>query len=474
MAGSALRIGVACSREAMPDRLTMFQSSEFESDFALGMDNATLARATMGTSLGFHIVFAVLGVGLPLLMSVAEGLALWRHDENWMLLARRWSKAFGILFAVGAVSGTVLSFELGLLWPRFMAFSGAIFGLPFTAEGFAFFIEAIFLGLYLYGWNRLSPVQHWLTSIPIALSGAASSVFVVMANAWMNTPSGFRLGSDGSLLRVDPLAAALNPSTATEDPHMLVSAYVVTGFLVAAVYAAGLLRGRDDIFHRRGLAAGMAMAAVAIVLAGITGDSSARFVYGAQPAKFAALEGVYKTQRGAPITLGGIPSDSEHRVLYGIEIPKALSFLAAFDLNAEVKGLDSFPPADRPNPVLVHLSFDGMVGLGTFIGLLAALFWLIAIRRRKIPKPRLLLMGLVLAGPASVAAMEAGWFVTEFGRQPWIVYGIMRTTQAATTAPALGLTFAIFIVIYAALAVATASLLLRLAARTRAGQVSDE
>jgi cytochrome bd ubiquinol oxidase subunit I len=439
------------------------------------MDNATLARATMGTSLGFHIVFAVLGVGMPLLMSVAEGLALWRHDEAWMVLARRWSKAFGILFAVGAVSGTVLSFELGLLWPRFMAFSGAIFGLPFTAEGFAFFIEAIFLGLYLYGWNRLSPVRHWLTSIPIALSGAASSLFVVMANAWMNSPAGFRLGPDGLLAQVDPLAAALNPSTATEDPHMLVSAYVVTGSLVAAVYAAGLLRGRDDIFHRRGLAAGMAMAAVAIVLAGITGDSSARFIYGAQPVKFAAMEAVYQTQRGAPITLGGIPSDSQHRILYGIQIPKALSILAAFDPNAEVQGLDTVAPADRPNPVLVHLSFDSMVGFGTLIGLLAAVFWLLAIRRRSIPKWRLLLRGLVLAGPASVAAMEAGWFVTEFGRQPWIVYGVMRTSQAATTAPALGLTFAIFIVIYAALAITTGSLLLGLAARNRAaGRVSNE
>jgi cytochrome d ubiquinol oxidase subunit I len=424
----------------------------------------------MGTSLGFHIVFAVLGVGLPLLMCVAEGLALWRRDEAWKVLARRWSKAFGILFAVGAVSGTVLSFELGLLWPRFMAFSGGIFGLPFSAEGFAFFIEAIFLGLYLYGWNRLSPIQHWLTSIPIAISGAASSVFVVMTNAWMNSPAGFRLGPDGKLAQVDPLAAALNPSTATEDPHMLVSAYVVTGFLVAAVYAAGMLRGRNDIFHRRGLASGMAMGAVAIVLAGITGDTSARFIYEAQPIKFAAMEGVYKTQRGAPITLGGIPSDSQHRVLYGIEIPKALSFLATFDPNAEVRGLDTFPAADRPNPVLVHLSFDSMVGFGTYLGLLAMVFWLLAIRRRALPTRRLILLGLVAAGPASVVAMEAGWFVTEFGRQPWIVYGIMRTSEAATTAPALGLTFAIFIAIYAGLAITTARLLLYLAARTRNGQ----
>ena len=431
------------------------------------MDNTTLARATMGTSLGFHIVFAVLGVGMPLLMSVAEGLALWRHDENWMVLARRWSKAFGILFAVGAVSGTVLSFELGLLWPRFMAFSGGIFGLPFSAEGFAFFLEAIFLGLYLYGWDRLSPIQHWLTSIPIAISGALSSVFVVMANAWMNSPTGFRLGADGQLAQVDPLAAALNPSTATEDPHMLISAYVVTGFVVAAVYAAGLLKGRNDIFHRRGLALGMAMAAIAIVLAGITGDSSARFIYGDQPAKFAAMEGIYQTQRGAPIHLGGIPIDSEHRVLFAIEIPKALSFLATFDPNAEVRGLDTFPPGDRPNPIMVHLSFDGMVGSGLLIGFLAALFWFLAIRRRSLPTNRRLLFGLIAAGPLSVVAMEAGWFVTEFGRQPWIVYGVMRTSEAVTTAPALGLTFAVFIVIYAGLAITTARLLLMLAARTR-------
>ena len=436
------------------------------------MDNTTLARATMGMSLGFHIVFAVLGVGLPMLMSIAEGLALCRRDESWRTLARRWSEAFGILFAVGAVSGTVLSFELGLLWPRFMAFSGGIIGLPFSAEAFAFFIEAIFLGLYLYGWNRLSPVAHWLTSIPIAASGAASSLFVVMANAWMNTPAGFRLGADSELAQVDPLAAAINPSTATEDPHMLVSAYVVTGFLVAAVSAAGLLRGRNDVLQRRGLLCGMAMAAIAIVLSGVTGDASARFVYEAQPAKFAAMEGIYQTQRGAPIHIGGIPVDSEQRVLYAIEIPNALSFLATFDPNAEVRGLDTFPAADRPDPLLVHLSFDGMIGLGTLLGLLAAAFWLLVIWRRSLPVWRPLLIGLVAAGPASVVAMESGWFVTEFGRQPWIVYGILRVSEATTTAPALGLTFGIFVAIYAGLAITTARLLLGLAARRRTDRVA--
>ncbi|MDQ6899028.1 MAG: cytochrome ubiquinol oxidase subunit I [Candidatus Dormibacteraeota bacterium] len=431
------------------------------------MNNVAIARATMGASLGFHIVFAVLGVGMPLLMSVAEGLALWRRDETWMLLARRWAKAFGILFAVGAVSGTVLSFELGLLWPRFMAFSGSILGLPFSAEGFAFFIEAIFLGLYLYGWERLSPLLHWLTSIPIVLSGAASSLFVVMANAWMNSPAGFRLGPNGQLLSVDPMAAALNPSTWTEDPHMLVSAYVVTGFLVASVYAAGLLRGRADLAHRRGLAAGMTMGLLAIGLAGITGDASARFIYQAQPAKFAAMEGLYRTQNGAPSTIGGIPSNSAHRVLYGIQIPHALSWLATFDFNAPVRGLDSFPLRDRPNPVLVHLSFDSMVGFGTMLGCLAVAFWGLVLWRRRIPLWRPLLVAVVLAGPASVVAMESGWFVTEFGRQPWIIYGILRTSDGATSAPALGQAFALFLVVYAGLAVTTASLLLASARHNR-------
>jgi cytochrome d ubiquinol oxidase subunit I len=249
---------------------------------------------------------------------------------------------------------------------------------------------------------------------------------------------------------------------------MLVSAYVVTGFVVAAVYAAGILKGRDDAIHRRGLLLGMAMAVVAIALAGITGDTSARFIYQAQPAKFAAMEGLYHSQRGAPIHIGGIPLDSQQQVVYGIEIPKALSLLAAFDPNAYVKGLDAFPPSDRPNPIIVHLSFDTMVGLGTFIGFVALVFWLMLIRNRRISHWRPLLLALVACGPASLIAMEAGWFVTEFGRQPWIVYGILRTSEAATSAPALGATFAVFFAIYAGLAITTASLLLGLARHERA------
>jgi cytochrome d ubiquinol oxidase subunit I len=430
------------------------------------VDNVLLSRAIMGTSLGFHIVFAVLGVGMPLLMFAAEGIGLWRHDAAWLALARRWSKAFALIFAIGAVSGTALSFELGLLWPGFMAFSGSIIGLPFSAEGFAFFIEAIFLGLYLYGWDRLGPIAHWLTALPIAISGAASSLFVVMTNAWMNSPTGFEAAGN-RIVRVDPLAAAFNRSTPTEDIHMLVSAYLVTGFAVAAVYAAGFLRGHGDALHRRALPMAMVMAVVASGLAGITGDTSARFVAEDQPIKFAAQEGLFPTMSGAPLHLGGLPLPDQSRTVLAIEIPGLLSWLTKGDPKATIQGLDAFPRDRWPNVVVVHLSFQLMVGLGIALGLCGLLYWLLFVRRRAPPTDRWLLMALVVAGPASVVAMEMGWFVTEFGRQPWIIYGVMRTAAAATSTPALGPTFAIFLLIYVALGLTLTRLLLLLAERER-------
>jgi len=420
----------------------------------------------MGTSLGFHIVFAVLGVGMPLLMLAAEGIGLWRHDPVWLALARRWAKAFALIFAIGAVSGTALSFELGLLWPGFMAFSGSVIGLPFSAEGFAFFIEAIFLGLYLYGWDRLGPVAHWLTAVPVALSGAASSVFVVMVNAWMNSPTGYQVVG-GRIVRVDPLAAAFNPSTPTEDVHMLVSAYLVTGFAVAAVYAAGFLRGHGDALHRRALPLAMIMAVIASGLAGITGDTSARFVAGDQPIKFASQEGLFPTTAGAPLHIGGLPLPNERRTVLAIEIPHLLSWLLTGDPNATIKGLNDFPPDLWPNVLIVHFSFEIMVGLGLALGLCGLLYWLLAVRRRGPPTDRWLMMTLVAAGPASVVAMESGWFVTEFGRQPWIIYGVMRTSAAATSTPALAPTFAIFLLLYVALGLTLTRLLLLLAQRER-------
>src|ERR1700736_2362956 len=364
----------------------------------------------MGTSLGFHIVFAVLGVGMPLLMLAAEGIGLWRHDPVWLALARRWGKAFALIFAIGAVSGTALSFELGLLWPGFMAFSGSIIGLPFSAEGFAFFIEAIFLGLYLYGWDRLRPLAHWLCSIPIAISGAASSLFVVMTNAWMNSPTGFQVAGN-RIIRVDVLAAAFNRSTPTEDLHMLVSAYLVTGFAVAAVYATGFLRGHGDALHRRALRLAMPMAVVSSGLAGITGDTSARFVAADQPIKFAAQEGLFPTTAGAPLHIGGVPLPNEHRTVLAIEIPHLLSWLLKGDPNATIKGLNDFPRELWPNVLIVHFSFEIMVGLGLALGLCGVLYWLLALRRRGPPTDRWMLLALVVAGAARGGEMGRGGVV---------------------------------------------------------------
>jgi cytochrome d ubiquinol oxidase subunit I len=424
------------------------------------------ARAQMGSSLGFHIVFAALGVGLPLLLVVAEGLALFGGNPLWKELARRWTRAFGILFAVGAVSGTVLSFELGLLWPGFMRYAGGIIGLPFSMEGFAFFIEAIFLGLYLYGWDRLTPAQHWLCGLPLVVSGAASAWFVVTANAWMNSPSGFRL-DNGRVVDVHPLQAIFNPGTPIETAHVMISSYLATGFAVAAVYAYGMTRGRRGPLYRRGLLLGMALGALCTPLQIVTGDINARWVADHQPVKLAAMEGQFQTETGAPLRIGGLPDIDKHRTELAIEIPGGLSFLAYGDFNAQVRGLDSFPRADIPDPRPVHVSFQVMVALGFALLFVSAWFFFELFRLKRIPTQRLLLWCVALCGIAGFLAIEAGWMVTEIGRQPWIIYGLVRTADSITPAPGLVLSFALSTLVYIGLGTTTVLLLLRLAASTR-------
>ena len=317
----------------------------------------------MGTSLAFHIVFAVLGMGLPVLLLITEGLWLRNSNPVYMTLVRRWSKGFAILFAVGAVSGTILSFELGLLWPVFMRHAGGIIGLPFSAEGFAFFIEAIFLGLYLYGWDRLSPVAHWLTAFPIAISGTASAIFVISANAWMNSPAGFRI-VNGQVVDVDPVAATFNSAWFQQSLHMVLAAYIATGLAVAGIYAWGILRGRNDTYHRAGLTIAIALAAVFAPLQPISGDFSARWVADNQPPKLAALEGQFQTEAGAGLSIGGWPDAEARQSRFAIRIPRLLSLLAYHDPNAVVRGLDEWPRADQPDPRIVHVAFQIMVGIG--------------------------------------------------------------------------------------------------------------
>lgn len=430
------------------------------------MDSLAAARAQMEVSLGFHMVFAALGIGLPLLMLLAEGLWLRTRQPQYRDLARKWGKATALTFAIGAVSGTALSFELGLLWPRFMGFAGAIIGPAFTLEAYAFFIEAIFLGLYLYGWDRLAPRTHWLTGIPVAASGMLSGVLVVAANSWMQTPVGFTL-KNGQPSDINPLAPFINPSWAQMALHSTLSCYIATGFAVAGVYALGLLRGRADAYHRAGLTIALAVATAAALFQPISGDISARNVAQYQPAKLAALEAHFVTQRGAPLIVGGIPDPKTGTVKWGVVIPKGLSFLATHDVNAVVKGLNDFPRDQWPAVALVHSAFDLMVGSAFALIALGLWFWLTLWRRRSIASQpianRWLLRALLIGSPLGFLALEAGWIVAEAGRQPWVIYQVMRTAQGVTPAHGVPITFLGFSVMYIGLGVTLTLLLRRLA-----------
>ena len=424
------------------------------------MDHLIAARAQMGTSLGFHFIFSSIGIGLPVLLVVVEGLWLRTRDITYYRIARTWAKALAVLFAIGAVSGTALSFELGLLWPEFMRHAGAIIGVPFSAEGFAFFIEAIFIGIYLYGWQRLTPFAHWLCAWPIAVSGIASAVFVISANAWMNTPRGFRL-DHGHAVDIHPLTAMLNPALPTEALHTVLAAFVFVGFATASIYAVTILRRGTTPYLQRALFVGMTLGSISIPLQIVMGDVSARFDAAVEPMKFAALEGQFQTQRGAPLRIGGYPDDAAGKTIGAIEIPHMLSFLAFENLDAEVRGLKSFPPADVPNSLPVHLSFQAMVGTGSLLLLIAGAWaWLTRWGKREATKP--LLRILTICGPLALIAMESGWMVTEEGRQPWIAVGVWRTSEAVTTAPALDWAFYGFSCIYVLLAATLVWLLLRI------------
>jgi cytochrome d ubiquinol oxidase subunit I len=425
-----------------------------------GMSDFQFARSQMAMSLAFHIIFAAVGIGMPLLMVIAEGIYLRTGKPVYLELAKRWGRGSAILFAVGAVSGTVLSFELGLLWPAFMDKAGAIIGMPFSLEGFAFFMEAIFLGVYLSGWNRLPPFLHWLSGVLVAIGGIASGIFVVTANAWMNAPAGFKIVR-GKITDIDPIAAMLNQASLHEVLHMTLAAFIATGFAVGAIHAFLLLADRRSSFHRGALGIALVVACGSVPLQILSGDLSARHVARLQPAKLAAMEANYRTQRGAPILLGGIPNDDLRTTKYAIPIPHGLSFLSTHDPNAKVIGLEKFPRPDWPNVRIVHWSFDIMVASG--MAMLALSIWagLLWWKHRRLPDGDWLLRGVILAGPLGFLAIETGWVVTELGRQPWIIYGVMRTEDAVTPMRWLAAPFVVFTVIYIFLAFMVVYLLLR-------------
>src|SRR5581483_1259872 len=424
------------------------------------MSDLIAARSQMAMSLGFHIIFAVVGIGMPLLMVLAERRWQRTGDRIYLELAHRWAKGTAILFAVGAVSGTVLSFELGLLWPTFMEHAGPMIGLPFSLEGFAFFTEAIFLGLYLYAWERISPRAHLAAGWAVAVSGMLSALFVVIANAWMNAPVGFRW-VDGRGVDIDPIAAVMTPAAPIQVIHMILTAYAATGLVVAGIHAAGLLRQPRNAFHRRALAVALLVGAPAAVLQPIVGDQAARFVARSQPVKLAALEAHFETQRGAPLHIGGWPDEAAGQTRWALRIPYGLSLLAFKDPHAEVKGLLDFPRADWPPVAVVHVAFQVMVALGSFMALVSAVALWLTWRRRDLTRHRWLLRALVLAAPMGFICTEAGWVVTEVGRQPWIIQGVMRTAEAVTPMPGLIVPFLVFTALYIGLGLVVAWLLHR-------------
>jgi len=424
------------------------------------MTDLFAARAQMAFSLGFHIIFAVVGVAMPLLMVIAERLFQKTGDPEYLELAKRWSKGAAIMFAVGAVSGTVLSFELGLLWPTFMAYAGPIVGMPFSLEGFAFFFEAIFLGIYLYGWDRVGPRAHLAAGVMVLLSGSTSAIFVVCANGWMNTPVGYTMIA-GELASVDVWAAMWNPAALVEGLHMVTASFCAVGFAVAGVHAAMLLRGARRTFHARALAIALSVGGVFAFLSPITGDIAAQQVAETQPLKLAAMEGQWEDEVGASLRIGGLPDEEAEVTRYALEIPYALSLLATHDPHAEIKGIKSFPVDERPPIAVTHIAFQIMVACGTAMMFLAGFAGIQALRRRPLADQPRLLRALVLASPLGVIAIEAGWTVTEVGRQPWIIYGVMRTAEAVTPMPGLVVPFVGFMVLYAVLGVAVVVLLRR-------------
>jgi cytochrome d ubiquinol oxidase subunit I len=426
--------------------------------------DALEARRMQALSLAVHIPIVCFGIAFPAMFLFVHGLYLRTGEPAYKALAKRWSKVALIIFAVGVVTGTILSFEFGLLWPDFMATFGEVFGLAFGLEGISFFIEAIFIAIYVYGWDRLPRRAHFLCGVPIVISGFAGSFNVIAVNGWMNNPQGFTI-VDGRVTDPKPWSALINDNMWHELVHMYVAGYIVAGFIVAGVYASAWLKGRRDRYHRTGLVVALSFAALAAPVQVVVGDWAGRQVAESQPVKLAAMEGLTRAQAGAPFTFGGFYDEQDREVKYGIEVPKLLSLLAHHDPNATVEGLETVPPQDRPPVNYVRFAFQTMVGIGTLLALLGVVFALTWWRKRRLPRSRWFYRAVMAAGPLSLVALICGWITTEVGRQPWIVYETMRVSDAVTASNDLEIGFAVLVAVYLGLAAAVFWLLRRLTAR---------
>jgi cytochrome d ubiquinol oxidase subunit I len=431
------------------------------------------ARQMQALSFAMHIPFVCFGVAFPALVVFMEWLGQKTGQPHYTEIARRWSKVMITLFAAGVVTGTLLSFELGILWPGFMSNFGDVFGLAFGLEGFSFFIEAIFIAIYVYGWDRMSPRLHLLTGVPVIAAGITGSLMVIAVNAWMNNPGGFDMVGN-EVTDVRPWEALFgNANLWPQLTHMYVAAYIAVGFLMAGAYAFLWLKGRRDKYVRTAMLVPLAVAVVAAPVQLVIGDWSAKSVAENQPIKLAAMEGLYKTTDGAPETIGG-GYTKDNKIEYGIEIPKMLSLLAYHDPNARVQGLETVPPEDRPPINVVRIAFQTMVGIGTFMVLLSVWFFLSWFRKRQVPRSKWFYRGVVIAGPAALIATISGWVVTEVGRQPWVVYEILRTEAAVTGADGIVFGFAALAIVYSILIAATIWVLAKIARKPLSPGIIDE
>jgi len=435
------------------------------------------SRIQMAFTLAYHVILVPLGVAFPAYTLLMEGIGIFKKDAAAIRIARRWSVVMAVQFAVGAVTGTILSFEFGILWPKLMGRFGAALGMGFAIEGLAFFLEAIFIGIYLYGWTRLRPRTHFLLGLALPPAGVLGTVSVLATNAFMNTPGGVTLGSSGEVTSVDVLGALFTRALAYEFWHFLIAIYITAGFIVASIYAVAWLRGRRDHYQRLAFAIPFTVAALLTPVELVVGDLSARALVADQPAKFAAMEVTWKTRSHNPEVIGGLLTDSG-QVNFGLSIPSFDSILIGLSPDTVAPGLTSVPATARPTIAeanITHLAFDAMVGLGSAGVALALWYFVVLMYRRRLPQSRWFYGAASLAGIGSYAAVEAGWATTEVGRQPWIVYNLMRVSDAVTSAPGAVVwsMLSVLIVVYAAFAVIAVTLLLRLAGRWRREDAID-
>jgi len=424
------------------------------------MNDFLAARSQMAISLGFHIIYSCIGMVMPMFMAVSHYKWIKTGDHVYKNITQAWSKGVAIFFATGAVSGTILSFELGLLWPKFMEHAGPIFGMPFSLEGVAFFVEAIALGFFLYGWNRFNKWFHWFTGVVVGVSGVISGILVVSANAWMNSPSGFDY-INGQYTNIDPIKAMFNSSWFSEALHMTLAAFMATGFAVAGIHALMIARKRNINFHTKAFKIAIVFGAIAAILQPFSGDVSAKNAAKKQPAKLAAMESYFHTQPYSPLVVGGIPDTAAKKVKYGIEIPGLLSFLVNDNFKQPVNALDKIPVQNQPPIAVTHIAFEIMIAIGSIMMLIGIVYFIALWKKRSWLNKKWFLNLFILSTPFGFIAVEAGWTVTEVGRQPWIIQGVMRTSEAVTPMPGIHYSFYLFTVVYFTLSVAVIFLLSR-------------